>query len=95
MHKLKKAKRLELNNFISSQLIKYLTKDKQPPYNATRIMRGSLGTWWRVELPAGVVALAYKGVQGHMVGYYHSNADAADDIKGLNNALRRKPKASR
>ena len=94
MYKLKYAKRCELNTFWSSQLIKYLTKDKQPPYNATRFMRGSLGTWWRVELPAGVIALAYKGVEGHQVGYYHSAADAADEIKGLNNALR-KTKASR
>lgn len=94
MQTLKYAKRTEFNTFWSSQLIRYITKDKQLPYNVTRISKDKTGTWYKVDLPAGVIALAFSGKEGHQVGYYHSAAVAADEIKGLTHAPR-KTKASR
>jgi hypothetical protein len=89
MYTLTKAKRVEQNNFISSQLIRYLTQGTQLPKNATHLSRDKDGTWFRVSLPAGVTALAFDGANGQQVGYYHSVASVADEIKGLVDALRR------
>lgn len=94
MNKLKYATREEHNNFHSSYLIKYLTKDKQLPDNATKFARGSMGTWYRVQLPAGVTAIAYHGIHGHHVGYYHSPSAVELEIKALTNAFKRR-KATR
>ena len=91
MYQFKYAKRTELNSFWSGELMSYLTKNDlslgwvNPPANAELVIRQDPDRWYRVSLPAGVIALAFKGPQGHQVGYYHSPSEAELELKAIIN----------
>jgi hypothetical protein len=91
MYNFKSAKRVETNSIWSNQLDAIL---KDPlPTRATFEGTNKHGSWFRVQLPASVWALAVRSNEGITVGYYHSPADADSELREALNAKPKKIKA--
>lgn len=70
MYKFKHAVRVEANNNWSKQLTAILAEPLPPRVSFEGTNQH--GSWFRVELPASVWALAIRSDSGTSVGVYHS-----------------------
>ena len=91
MYSFKNAKRVETNSVWSRQLDAILNEPL--PAQATYEGANKHGSWFRVQLPASVWALAVRSDEGITVGYYHSPAEADSELREALNAKPKKIKA--
>lgn len=73
MYEWKRAKRLETNNLFTSLLEKQVDKRAD---HIQSLAVDRFGSWYRIQLPAGVVALMVRNDKDTTVGYYHVGSEA-------------------
>lgn len=91
MYSFKHAVRVEADNNWSRQVSAIL---KEPlPSHVTHLGRNADGDWYKIILPASVLALALNSEQGTTVGVYHSPALLECEIGKALHADSKKTKA--
>jgi hypothetical protein len=73
MYKWKRAKRSETNNLFTSLLEQQVN---QRAAHVTSLAIDRFGSWYKIQLPAGVVALMVRNDNDTTVGYYHVGYEA-------------------
>lgn len=73
MYKWKSAKRVESNSLHTSLLVKQIEKRAD---HVTSLAVDRFGSWYRIQLPAGVVALLVRNDKDTTVGYFHVGYEA-------------------
>lgn len=78
MYKWKRAKRSETNNLFTDLLEEQVNIEAK---HVTGLGADRFGDWYKIQLPAGVVALMVRNSDDTTVGYYHVGYEADLEYK--------------